>query len=134
MVSIDQFINPYGWTITNWEVQTNGGNEGSIPSNGFVVGGTMIIGATRHGSESCSLSWLDGKGRLCSLLNLHFDGAGVLQKDQATVSFGGGDADCFVSISFDGKGGIQATMKETVQDGNTGTFKAEAVPPPVDPD
>lgn len=131
MQSIDPFVNPHGWRITSWEVQTNGGNAGSIPSNGFFVGGTMIIGKTHHGTESCSLSWLDGRGRLCSILDLHFNAdTGVLRRDQVVVSFGEENADCSVSISFDKENGIQATMQEMVQDGNTGTFKAEAVPPP----
>lgn len=140
-MELTDFADPHGWIIKSWDPPTNGG-AGSIPSNGFVVGGTVIIGRVRNGSQACSLSWLDGDLRLCSIIDLEFNGdSGTLHKDGVIVSFGERDLKCSVSISLEEPTGPQLRKKFTAtvlgqqQDGNTGTVRAEAVlPPPVDPD
>jgi hypothetical protein len=140
-MELTDFADPHGWLIKSWEPPTNGG-AGSIPLNGFVVGGTVIIGRIRNGSQACSLSWLDGDHRLCSIIDLDFNGDnGTLHKDGVIVSFGEGDLKCSVNISLEKPTAPQlpkkfiATVQGLQQDGNAGTFRAEAIPPPPpDPD
>ncbi len=134
MATINRFAIPQGWRITSWEVD----QEGPIPENGFVIGGCLVIGIVANGTQSCTLSWLDGNFKTCFITDLDFDGAtDSLHRQNVGVSFGGIDIDCHVTIDLiiDLDGGsdtrIQGKLKMVKdQDGNTGTFAAEAIPPP----
>lgn len=133
MATINRFAIPQGWRITSWGVD----QEGPIPENGFVVGGCLVIGIVANGTQSCTLSWLNGNDKACFVTDLHFDDAADrLHRQNVVVSFGGVDVDCQVTIDLDGDSDnhIRGTLKIAKDtDGNTGTFAAEAIPPPVEP-
>jgi hypothetical protein len=133
MTTINRFASPQGWRITSWGVD----KEGPIPDNGFVAGGCLVIGIVANGTQSCTLSWLNGINKASFITDLHFnENTERLHRQDAVVSFGGIDVDCQVTICLDRDSDtfIRGTLKIVKNtDGNTGTFAAEAIPPPVEP-
>jgi hypothetical protein len=128
---IDQFAVPRGWRITSWGID----RPGRIPEKGFVLDGSLVIGIVARGTESCSLSWLDGNNKICSGQDLDFEDDGDtvrLHRDEASVSFGDLDVVCQVTILLLEEG-IRGTLHAPGDKGedNTGTFIAVAIPPPV---
>ena len=102
---------------------------GGIPKEGFKKGGILSV---KHvpGSRARGLTWPDEVGAVCSIKELPFD----VRSPVVLVQFGNlKSIECSVDLSFDDDGLLHGRLKFAKlgsNDGNTGTFMAEACPPP----
>jgi hypothetical protein len=127
MTTIEQFAIPQGWNITSWDVPSD--PLGPIPSDGFAVGGTLLIGISANQSPACDLAWLNSESKQCSMPNLPFLDSEL--KGSVRVSFGGVIVPCIATLSLEGDV-LTGVLTVAFGDGNTGTFVADANPPQAD--
>jgi hypothetical protein len=132
MPTLEDYATRPGWKIKSWGVD----RSGKVPTHAMTVYGGLVIGITSP--ETCTVTWLDGDQRLCSITGLPFQPAtGYLEASDFPVSFGeSGIVVCRVLIFLDEKGEIAGHLEargDNGIDGNTGTFAAEGHPgPPSD--
>ncbi len=127
MTTIDQFAIPEGWKIISWDVPSE--PLGPIPSDGFAVGGTLLIGVSANQSPACDLAWLNSESKQCSMTNLPFLDNKL--NGSVRVSFGGVIVPCIATLSLEDDV-LTGVFTVVLGDGNTGTFVADANPPRAD--
>jgi hypothetical protein len=126
-----------GWTITNWNPDSNHVQNG-IPPNGFRQDGPLDIAPEPiSSSDTFRLDWLNDNGDPCSVSGLHpapeFP-MPTLHGEDLLVSFGTTNVSCNLTLALiDGalSGSISVAGSAREKDGpdtGSGTFTAEANP------
>jgi len=131
MAKFEDFVRE--WYITDWQIE----GSGPIPRGGFALGTLNIVApiATSPGTpKAADLAWRNEGGQDCVLRGISFkEEDGTLHDPKILVYFGGLSHPITVAVTLAiGKGGVlrgQFQHSGPPQDGNTGTFIADADPP-----
>jgi len=131
MARFEDFVRE--WYITDWQID----GEGPIPRGGFAPGSLAIVAPFALFSNApkvADLAWKNTSGQNCVLRELSFrEENGTLHDPNILVYFAGLPRPIMAAVTLSiGKGGVlQGHLQHSgpPQDGNTGTFAADADPP-----
>lgn len=126
------------WKVRDWTIE----GVGKIPANGFGRDHHLKIEALLPpGPKLANLTWKNGNGEECLVRELPFkEENGTLYAAKIEVSFAGHQpVSAEVTLSIDRSGVLRGRLVapktsscDPCQEGNTGTFAADADPPRED--